>query len=381
MKILFVSIPNHHFFQWVNQLKDAGHEVHWFDITDGAGFSDKISWVTQYPGWKLRWNFPYRHRLKKHFPSLYQKIQLINERSVASTFSNLLADLQPDVIHVFEMQRSGYPIFSVLEQHRNIPLIYSSWGSDMFQYQRLGLTTSFVRNFLNRVNYLITDCNRDYKKALQLGFQSKFLGVFPGNGGVAFIKEAILELSDRTLIMVKGYEDGVGKALVVLRAIAEYAPQVLNRYKLLVYSADETVLEYLSLSPFYQKNKVTVFSRLTYIPNNQLLIYMGQSVLHIANSISDGMPNVVIEAMGMGAFPIQSNPGQVTEEVITHKKNGLLIQFPQDEQEIARLIIMAIDDLPMRVAAQKYNTTFMHNHYNRQQLKTKIVDLYSQIYN
>ena len=83
MKILLVSIPNHHFFQWANQLKEAGHEVHWFDITDGAGFSDKINWVTQYAGWKLRWNFPFRHRLKKQFPSLSQPIQNINERSVS----------------------------------------------------------------------------------------------------------------------------------------------------------------------------------------------------------------------------------------------------------------------------------------------------------
>ena len=47
MKILMVAIPNHHFFQWVNQLEQAGHEVYWFDITDGAGFSNKIKWVKQ----------------------------------------------------------------------------------------------------------------------------------------------------------------------------------------------------------------------------------------------------------------------------------------------------------------------------------------------
>jgi glycosyltransferase involved in cell wall biosynthesis len=381
MKILMVAIPNHHFFQWANQLKESGYEVHWFDITDGAGFSNKINWVTQYAGWKLRWNFPFRHRVKKQFPSLYQSIQSINERSVSSTFNRLVTNLQPDVIHVFEMQLSGHPIFSVLEQHANIPLIYSSWGSDMFQYDRLGLTTSFVKQFLNRVDYLITDCNRDYVKALQLGFKNKFLGVFPGNGGVAFIKEAILAPSDRTIIMVKGYEDGVGKALVVLRAIAEFAPQVLEHYKLIVYSADEIVVKYLKTSVFYQKNNVTVFSRATYIPNHQLLTYMGQSSLHIANSISDGMPNVVLEAMGMGAFPIQSNPGNVTEEVITHRKNGLLIESPLDEQEIARLIIMALDDFAMRESAQEYNTAYMHQQYDRLQLKAKIVALYSQIYN
>ena len=58
---------------------------------------------------------------------------------------------------------------------------------------------------------------------------------------------------------------------------------------------------------------------------------MGKSGIHIANSISDGMPNALLEAMGMGAFPIQSNPGKVSEEVITHGKNGFLIEDQNDE--------------------------------------------------
>ena len=61
MKILMVAIPNHHFFQWVNQLKDSGYEVFWFDISDGGSVVAKISWVRQIKGWKLKWDFPFRN--------------------------------------------------------------------------------------------------------------------------------------------------------------------------------------------------------------------------------------------------------------------------------------------------------------------------------
>jgi hypothetical protein len=71
MKILLVAIPNHHFFQWANQLKDSGHDVFWFDITDGAGFVERINWITQFNGWKLKWNYPFRYKIKKDFPHLY----------------------------------------------------------------------------------------------------------------------------------------------------------------------------------------------------------------------------------------------------------------------------------------------------------------------
>ena len=134
MKILFVSIPNHHFFQWANQLKDAGHEVHWFDITDGAGFSSKINWIQQHNGWKLRWNFPGRYFLKRKFPSIYQFINRFNTHKTTTVFNNLVTTLQPDIIHCFEMNLSGIPIVSVLEQHASIPLIYSSWGSDLYDF-------------------------------------------------------------------------------------------------------------------------------------------------------------------------------------------------------------------------------------------------------
>ncbi|AMO21180.1 glycosyltransferase family 4 protein [Flavobacterium columnare] len=381
MKILLVAIPNHHFFQWTNQLKETGYEVHWFDITDGAGFSDKISWVKQYPGWKMKWNYPFRQKIKKYLPSFYFTIQKKNERSVTTVFSQLINKIQPDIIHVFEMQLAGHPVFSVLKKNRTIPLVYSSWGSDLFQYERLGLDTSFVQQFLNRVDYLITDCGRDYGKALQLGFKSNFLGIYPGNGGIDYPKESILAVENRTTIMVKGYEDGVGKALVILKSIEKYIPTLFKKYDLLVYSADAVVVNYLQSKPLFNQEKVQIFARKKYIPNAILLDYMGKSALHLANSLSDGMPNALLEAMGMGAFPIQSNPGGVTEEVIQNGQNGFLIQDPKNEQEIANLILQALQDLQLRKKAQEINIVNANYHYDRVFLKSKIVDLYLQISN
>jgi hypothetical protein len=56
MKILMVSIPNHH-FQWVDQLKDCGYDVIWFDASDGGSHVERINWVNQIKDWKLKWNF------------------------------------------------------------------------------------------------------------------------------------------------------------------------------------------------------------------------------------------------------------------------------------------------------------------------------------
>ena len=375
-----VAIPNHHFFQWVNQLKDSGYEVIWFDITDGGPESPKIPWVKQIKGWKLKWDFPLRSRIKRKLPRFYKIIQKLNERKVVSVFQKHLTAMQPDIVHCFEMKLSGLPILSVLEEN-NIPLIYSSWGSDVFYYKALGVRTANLKRFYNRVNYLITDCKRDFRIAMQQGYKNTFLGVFPGNGGITINNSKITPTAQRDVILIKGYDDGVGKASVVLTAL-EHIQQALlqSKQRIIIYSADDTLNSQIAASKLLQELPITVHSRYTFIPNETLLELMGQSSIHIANSVSDGMPNALLEAMYMGAFPIQSNPGGVTEEVITNGKNGYLRSNPLDCDEIAQLIKKALANMPLRKSAEDYNVNMMENHFNRVKLQPKIVDLYQTVY-
>jgi glycosyltransferase involved in cell wall biosynthesis len=91
------------------------------------------------------------------------------------------------------------------------------------------------------------------------------------------------------------------------------------------------------------------------------------------------MPNVLLEAMGMGAFPIQSNPGNVSEEVIEHGVNGYLISNPLDIHEIAGWIEKALVNNQLREQAQTFNINLVGKNYNRENLKKDIVQLYKGI--
>ena len=380
MKILMVAIPNHHFFQWVNQLETSGFEVFWFDISDGGSRSKKIDWVKQFKGWKLKWDYPFRVAIKKHVPVLHKAIQKINTNNSTKTFNNILKEVQPDIIHCFEMQLSGLPILPIISKN-NIPVIYSSWGSDLFNYKKLGISENSATSFLNRADYLITDCKRDFANATKLGFKNVFLGVFPGNGGLQINKQDISSISDRTVILIKGYNDGVGQAIKVLKAIELINLEMLKLYQIIVYSADNSVTDYIKASVKLNNLNIIIHSRYKFIKNNVLLELMGKSVLHIANSTSDGMPNALLEAMAMGSFPIQSNPGRVTEEVITHNKNGFLIKNPLDEVEIQNHIEKAIKAKDLRLISQEYNVNYMEKNYNRSKLQSKIEQLYISILN
>lgn len=376
MKILLVAIPNHHFFQWANQLKESGYEVYWFDITDGAGFVEKINWVQQFNGWKLKWNYPFRYRIKKYFPNLYSLLEKVTVNKTEAVFETIIKEVQPDIVHCFEMKLAGLPILSVMQQN-SIPFIYSSWGSDMYDYRNLGVSTEQLKLFLQKVDYLITDCKRDFQIAKQLGFKNRFLGVFPGNGGIEIESEYLQSINNRKTICIKGYDDGVGKAILVLKAIESI--KFDSTIDFLIFSADEIVKDYVKKSAYFKQKKVEIIGRKTFLENKLLLQKLGSCLLYIGNSISDGMPNSLLEAMGMGCFPIQSNPGKVTEEVIAHGMNGFLIENPYDVEAIACLIKTALENQEIRIKAQEYNVDFVHQHYNREKLKKEILDLYQKV--
>ena len=380
MKILMVAIPNHHFFQWVNQLENFGFDVFWFDATDGGPKSDKINWVNQIKGWKLKWDFPFRTSLKKNWPKLYCFLQRYNENNVSKEFEKVLQKINPDIVHCFEMKLTGIPILSVMEQNM-IPLIYSSWGSDMFNFHNLGVSKQETKNFLHRTNYLITDCKRDYNIAKKNGFNNKFLGVFPGNGGLQIDVSKIKSLNERSIILIKGYEDGIGKASVVLKALELVKPTILKDKCIIIYSADLILESQIKSSKILSKLPITFYSRYNFVTNYKLLELMGESCIYIGNSISDGLPNGLLEAMAMGAFPIQSNPGNVTEEIVKNGENGFLIQNPLDEKEISQLIENSLNDKFLRKNAQDYNVNFIDENYNRNELQAKIVKLYNTILN
>ena len=376
MKILMVAIPNHHFFQWVNQLEVSGFDVYWFDITASGNPVERINWVKQIRNWKLKINYPLRITIKKNFSRLYHFIQKYNENNVAVAFQKTLNEIQPNVVHCFEMKLAGLPILSVMEKHSDVKFAYSSWGSDMFYFKEMNVENESVSRFLNRVDFLITDCKRDYNIALQNRFKNKFLGVFPGNGGIALNSNEPIQFENRNTIIIKGYEDGVGKAIQVLEALKKVPKTNIDNCKIVVFSADAEVKEMVQNDVFFQNKEITVFDRNGFLPNSELLTIMQKSLLYIGNSISDGMPNTLLEAMAMGAFPIQSNPGNVTEEVIEHGKNGFLIDNPLNVDEIAQLITVALSDEKLRQDAYHYNLDFMKKNYDRKLLKSKIVDLY-----
>jgi len=377
MKILMVSMSSIHFFRWTEQLKNAGHQVFWFDILGSGRKVEKINWVHQFVDWKLRWNYPGRIFIKKNIPLAHKFIQKINDRNTTTQFEKVLKQVQPDVVHSFALYVSCTPILSVMNRYKNIKWIYSSWGSDLFYFQHIPGYLKDIKKVLSKIDYLFTDCKRDFDIAKKLGFNGEFLGVFPGGGGFEIKKfnRYKMPLPKRKIILVKGYQGRSGRAIPIIKALEKLSKE-LNEYEIVVFGADTAVFDYVKQKKLNQNNNFKIFKKLPY---QDIIKLMGKSLIYIGNSNSDGIPNTLIEAICMGVFPIQSNPGGATEEIIQNNTNGLLINDCENIEEIKSLMLKVLSASKLIESAFLINQNEAKNQFDREKVKQKVLLKYSKI--
>ena len=376
MKILFISMPSIHVIRWIENLKDTNHELYWFDVL-ARGKLETLDSVIQFTDWKKRKIRVIKgeYFLSKKMPSLYEKLVPYLEVTSGETLEKIILEIQPDVIHSFEMQSCSYPILKAMEKHPKVKWLYSCWGNDLFYYRQFSSHLKKIQKVLRRVDYLHTDCHRDFEIAKDLGFFRKHVGVIPGGTGYKLeeTNRYKLPLSERKIILVKGYEHILGRGLNVIKALDSISEEI-QKYCVVVFGAHHKVKEYVMNNNL----NFEVFGRHE-LSHQELMELMGKSLFYIGNSISDGMPNTLLEAIVMGTFPIQSNPGKVTEEIIENGINGFLINDAESIIEIKEVILKALTYDEIIQSANIKNTDIAIEKLEYSANKKKVIEMYRLI--
>ncbi|MDO5981662.1 glycosyltransferase [Flavivirga spongiicola] len=378
MRVLLVSMPSVHFFRWIENLPSDYLELYWYNIT-GEKFdekNDKFKEVSVYNNKRKISYLKGEYLLSKKLPFYYQKLRHFVEVTENEDLEHIIQKLKPDIIHSFEMQSCSYPILKTMNKNKELDWIYSCWGSDLYYYKQFSSHKRMIKKVLKRVDYLITDCKRDYNLARTLDFKGKHLGVIPGGSGynINELINNVQPFEKRNIILIKGYQHTFGRAINIVKAIESIAVNQINPYKIIVFGAHEFVVNYV-------KKKKLDFE--TYhrhqLQHGEVIKLMGKSLIYIGNSTSDGIPNTLLEAITMGAFPIQSNPGRVSEEIINNGENGLLINDPEDISEIKNAILAALHTPDKLKEAFSYNLEFAKKNLDKEIIKQKIYDAYLSV--
>lgn len=369
-------MPSVHVVRWIENLSGTGFDLYWFDVLD-RGRLDTSRDITQYTGWKTRkWpRIRGEYKFSRIFPRVYGRLAGQLETTADEALAEIIQTLKPDIVHSFEMQHCSYPILKTMQKFPEIKWIYSCWGSDLFYYKDFDGHRKKITAVLGRVNYLVTDCQRDLHLARSLNFSGKHLGVIPGGGGYQL--QELLPFKwpqqQRKMILVKGYQHDFGLAIPVIDALRELG-ESLGGYEIVVFGAHRPVIDHIKKHNLPYK----VFHRNELSPS-QVMELMGKSLIYIGNSRSDGLPNTLLEAIVMNAFPLQSNPGGATSEIIRDGHNGLLIHQPENVPAIKETILSAIGDQPRLETAAAANEIIAEKMLDCVKIKADIIKMYQNL--
>lgn len=386
MRLLIVAMADSvHTVRWLNQLSDQGWDIHLFPSIDDGVIHPELRNVTIHSLF-----FDSLHDNKEQvrrcgIPIGSALIAYVGRKSAERLFpfhrlsqlQRLIRRLKPDVVHSMETQAAGYLTAAAKEKFTGTfpPWIHTVWGSDLYLFGKLDAHKERIRNVLEQCDYFVCEGQRDAHIARESGFRGRILLVSQATGGFEISRCSALRsqglTSDRSLIMLKGYQNWAGRALVGLRAL-ERCADLLSGYTVIIFSAKQDVA--LAAELFTVKTGVPVVV-LQQITHEEILRFHGKARLSISLSISDGVPNSLLEAMVMGSFPIQSKTS-CADEWIDDGKTGLLVP-PEDPEVVERAIRWALADDDMVNNAATCNLQTVQERLNYHLLKQQAVELYS----
>ena len=422
-RILFVAMQNSvHLARWLDAIADKGWDIHLFAMDGGPYHPDLRNVILHVPTIRLRplrcllslWDHPGDLRMAWRvflnrageteiiiktilpIPMISPFDRLINRllpsiRTGESSkrvpilhgprlLARLIRTVSPDLIHSMEFQHAGYLTLATKDFLKNDfpPWLATNWGSDIYHYGKFEDHRKQISRLLKNIDYYSCECERDIGLARELGLTGTVLPVFPNSGGFDLDHTRALGTgippSRRRLVAVKGYQHFAGRALTALDALERCADQ-LKGYEIVVYLASDEVAERVHQ---LARTGTLNIQAAGFVPHDQMLRMFGQARLYIGISVSDAISTSLLEAMVMGAFPIQTDTS-CWDEWISDGESGFSVPC-DDVDVIADRIRRALADDGMVDEAARINWQTAKDRLDKKIIWPKIEAFYDEIF-
>ena len=218
-------------------------------------------------------------------------------------------------VHAIEIQGAGYLYASLPKTilDRNT-LILTNYGSDIFYFRNFPDHRIKIRSVLSIAKLYSAECQRDYEMALSMGFVGKFLPCIPNAGGFTdyIFGLNVIPSEERNLIVAKCYGGIFGLGDIIIEALNIFLvdkPEV----KIIIHSVTDDLLEKAVKFMRQFPNQVRIFTIRQKIQRSELLEYISHAKIYVGASKSDGISTSFLEAVCLGAYPIQTNSSCANE--------------------------------------------------------------------
>ena len=299
-----------------------------------------------------------------------------------SLVARQITRFDPELVHALELQNAGYATavaYKLLGSRPKPKLLITNYGSEIVWFKQFPVHLNKLKNLMRISDAFSAECSRDVQLAKEIGFEGEVMPTIPVSGGIdksqLAPKSDLSEIQSRKSIVIKGYQNVWGQALVALRAIESVAPS-LNGYTVELFSCNrETVVAAKRLKTktgldirTYKKHQLT---------HPEVLGLMRRSRVYIGLSKSDGISTSMIEAMSQGAIPIQSNTS-CGNEWIRSGQDGYLVAH-DDWKAVASNLLHVLKDDEFALGAQGRNLDTISEKYDSAKLSKTAVGYYEKL--
>lgn len=215
----------------------------------------------------------------------------------------------PEIVHALELQNAGYVLLRALEREiRPKPkIILTNYGSDIFWFRQFPTHKSKLVRLLSLADAYGCECFRDARLARELGFEGEIHPPRPNAGGFSDEVMRIGGYSQeaRSVIAIKGYHGWAGRAHNAIRAL-ELVEAQARQFDVVVYSCNLSTRFLAALVAIRTGLKIKTYGKRR-LPHSEVLGLFAKSVIYVGVSESDGISTSMLEAMTMGAIPVQTS--------------------------------------------------------------------------
>jgi glycosyltransferase involved in cell wall biosynthesis len=354
---------------WVRWFVEHKHEVHWVssrpaeqplrglssfrilplfpELPAGIALSRKSRLLHPAATFLRHWLIPFR----------------IDARS--RTLETMLKDVHPDLVHAMRIPQEGMAAAHAdrnVGKGKTVPLIVSVWGDDFtFHARSSPMMGRLTRETVGQADGLHSDCRRDIRLASEWGLRidTKTL-VEPGNGGVnrdvffigrpddSLIRKFSLPKRAFFILNPRGIR-GVARTDTFFKAIPAIKKQIPNAHFLGLRMAGTEVAESWI-------RKLGIASDVTLLPaleQEELARLFRLAPVTLSLTEHDGVPNILLESMACGSFPICGDLESI-REWIDQGHNGYLVD-PGDPADVVDAVIRIHRDSALRTEAARRN--------------------------
>lgn len=305
----------------------------------------------------------------------------INADTTSTWLAYTIDEWRPDVVVSTGLDQAGFVMLAVRARCRRpfprwLPI---SLGLDLAFTVRFPQHRRWIKAVLRSADALFLECQRDVSVARRLGFSSDLIEVQPIGGGWDVDTVGALRqpgpTSARTTIAVKGYSGLVGRGLVALEGVRRASGALLAAGMDVALFAAHTDIELAArLLAADTGLRVAVWPRLPY---NDLLASLGTCRAVVGMSAADAIATTALEAILVGAVPIQSN-SSCFNEWITCGRSGLLT--PADDPESLAVAMRRVaEDAAFVDEAVAENDRNALPRLREERVNPKIVTLYQRL--